>query len=421
MDKMSKPVFLKDSELPKDSSKRITNFDLLDTITVAVGDTVKCVQLDRDLWRIYLDEKQSRDKLIIEGFDLNNQHVRVYDSNPYSAGLTDPEDPVLKVTVCGVPLSVDDSAIHDMLKKLGVHPKSEIKYEKIRNPTSNKMTKVLNGNRFLYIEPLEQNKALPRFSYCAGLKCKIFHRGQNVEKPPSTCTNCWETGHSFRLCQNIPRCSACKETGHKPGSNLCPQYIEDNSNEVEAFDGKENVLSNFFPCELMVFGESFESAEQAFQLTKAVRAGDLLAAERIRAAKSALECKQIGNSVLPSTSWHQDAPKVMEEIVIEKVKQISEMKKKITQVFTDEKVFAHSVYDQFWGTGLNSTQTVHTNPKAWPGQNVMGKLLQRVAESFHANSQRTSSRNRKTTVNNASKANQKDLDGYVKKSSKSSK
>lgn len=97
------------------------------------------------------------------------------------------------------------------------------------------------------------------------------------------------------------------------------------------------------------------------------------------------------------------------------------MKKKITQVFTDEKVFAHSVYDQFWGTGLNSTQTVHTNPKAWPGQNVMGKLLQRVAESFHANSQRTSSRNRKTTVNNASKANQKDLDGYVKKSSKSSK
>lgn len=83
MDKMSKPVFLKDSELPKDSSKRITNFDLLDAITVAVGDTVKCVQLDRDLWRIYLDEKQSRDKLIIEGFDLNNQHVRVYDSNPY--------------------------------------------------------------------------------------------------------------------------------------------------------------------------------------------------------------------------------------------------------------------------------------------------------------------------------------------------
>lgn len=78
--------------------------------------------------------------------------------------------------------------------------------------------------------------------------------------------------------------------------------------------------------------------------TKDVRAGDLMAAERIRAAKSALKCKQIGNSVLPSTSWHQDTPKVMEEIVSEKVKQISEMKKKIVHVYTNEKVCSHSVY-----------------------------------------------------------------------------
>lgn len=104
----------------------------------------------------------------------------------------------------------------------------------------------------------------------------------------------------------------------KLDTSPAPIYVRNTSKitlmKLKLFDGKENVLSNFFPCELMVFGES-----------KAVRAGDLLAAERIRAAKSALECKQIGNSVLPSTSWHQDAPKVMEEIVIEKVKQISEM------------------------------------------------------------------------------------------------
>lgn len=43
MDKMLKLVFLKDSELFKDSSKRIINFDLLDIIIVVVGDMVKCV------------------------------------------------------------------------------------------------------------------------------------------------------------------------------------------------------------------------------------------------------------------------------------------------------------------------------------------------------------------------------------------
>ena len=408
-----KPVFLKNSELPKSNNERITNFRLLNAVSAVVGDTVKCVQLDRDLWRVYLSEKQSRDKLTIEGFDLDSQHIRVYDSNPYSAGLTNPDDPVLKVTICGIPLSVDDSAVHEMLKKFEVSPKSEIKYEKIRDPTTNKMTNVLNGNRFLYIQPLGQNKTLPRFSYCAGLKCKIFHHGQNVEKPQITCTNCWETGHFFKACQNIPRCSACKESGHKPGSDLCPQYIEDNSKEVEAFDGHENVLSNFFPCELNVFGESFQSAEQAFQLTKAVRAGDLMAAEKIREATSALDCKQIGKTVQTSSSWHQNAQKVMEEIVSEKIKQCAGMKRKILDVYNSKKVFAHSVYDHVWGTGLSATQTLHTHPKAWPGQNTMGKILLHAAESLQKNTQRTTSRN---TRANSNKTDQKDLDGYVKKS-----
>lgn len=31
--------------------------------------------------------------------------------------------------------------------------------------------------------------------------------------------------------------------------------MEDNFNEVEVFDGKENVFLNFFLCEFMVFGE----------------------------------------------------------------------------------------------------------------------------------------------------------------------
>lgn len=37
--------------------------------------------------------------------------------------------------------------------------------------------------------------------------------------------------------------------------------MEDNFNEVEVFDGKENVFLNFFLCEFMVFGEFFELVE----------------------------------------------------------------------------------------------------------------------------------------------------------------
>lgn len=93
------------------------------------------MQLDRDLWRIYLNNAPSRSKILLEGFDFKNQHI-TYDSNPYSAGLESPKDQAIKVTICGVPLSVDDSAIYEMLSKLSVAQKSDLKYEKIRNPKS---------------------------------------------------------------------------------------------------------------------------------------------------------------------------------------------------------------------------------------------------------------------------------------------
>jgi hypothetical protein len=52
--------------------------------------------------------------------------------------------------VSGVPLSVDDHEILAMLKKLGANPKSDLQYEKIRNPVTKKMTGVLNGNIHLH-------------------------------------------------------------------------------------------------------------------------------------------------------------------------------------------------------------------------------------------------------------------------------
>lgn len=86
------------------------------------------------------------------GVGFRNISVQVYDSNPYSTGTTGPGDKVLKVTICGLPLSVDDSAVFEMLDKFEINRKSEMKYENIRHPITHRMTNVLNGYRFLYIE-----------------------------------------------------------------------------------------------------------------------------------------------------------------------------------------------------------------------------------------------------------------------------
>lgn len=350
MAQLLKPVYIKDNELHEEN-ERISNFEMLEAVSQCVGgNCIKCIQLDRNLWRIYLTDKPSRDSVLLEGFDFKSQHITVYDSNPYSARLENPTDEALKVMIYGVPLSVDDSAVLDMLSKLGARPKSALKYEKIRNPLNNKMTSVLNGNRFIYVEPLP-SKPLPRFSYCAGLKCKIYHRGQDAEKPTVSCTKCWQTDHFARTCPNERKCAACKELGHEPGSSLCSKYIAEQKNVI-TIQGSGNVLSNFYPCDIKVFSENFNSAEQAYQLTKAIRTGNIVTADKIRDAKTAFECKQIGKTLTNTQQWRDEADKVMDEILCAKLDQLRDMKDLLSSSKPNT-LFAHAVYDLYWGTGLD--------------------------------------------------------------------
>ena len=83
-----------------------------------------------------------------------------------------------------------------------------------------------------------------------------------------------ESVHSFKACQNDTRSWVCKIEGHKPGAILCPQYVNDNSADVKAFDG-DKCSFDFFPCELKVFGEDFNSTEQTLHLTTAMHSEDL--------------------------------------------------------------------------------------------------------------------------------------------------
>ena len=38
-------------------------------------------------------------------------------------------------------------------------------------------------------------------------------------------------------------------------------------------------------------------------------------------------------------------------------------------------VFVETTYENFWASGLDSTGTSHTNPKAWSGKNNLGVII----------------------------------------------
>ena len=70
-----------------DKNKKTGDFQMYESIHKKVGDEVLCIQLERDLWRVYLKSKESRSVLIVEGFEIRNITAQVYESNPYSTAV----------------------------------------------------------------------------------------------------------------------------------------------------------------------------------------------------------------------------------------------------------------------------------------------------------------------------------------------
>ena len=396
-----KPVYLKNSEIQTDKSNKITDFEIAEGLMEKVED-VRCVQLDRDLWRIYVASHSSRSTLLTEGFDIRSRNVQVYDNNPYSVGIRRPDEQVLKVTIKGVPISVDDTAVKHMLEKLGVTMTSNIKYEKIRNPHNLKMTDIANGNRFVYVKPLEEKTSLPRHGICAGLPCSIFHKGQPSVKKTPRCNRCWSNDHFTNQCTNNKCCKVCKKPGHEPGDNDCEFYTEPKTNIV-AFNGKNNILSNFYPSEIKVFGVVHKSAEHAYQYTKAMRTGDTVRATMIQEAPTAYDAKMLGNKVATSDQFEDTKVTMMQEILDAKAAQVQEFHETLLNSHPKTS-FVESTFDEFWGSGLDKHGTVNTDSKAWPGINKLGRLIGKLAKQIRKNNpaeNSTNSAKTKTTSTNS--------------------
>ena len=370
-----KPVYLRNKDLLFDKNNGIRDYELSEAVLKVVSD-LKCVQRDRDLWRLYVDSVDSRNKLLNEGFEIRNVNVRGFEVNPYSAGTSSPKENVLKITVKGIPLSVEDNEILKMLESYGVECTSDIKLEKIRNPVTRKMTSILNGNRFVYAKPLPEDKPLPRNSYCAGLRCQIFHYGQASKRSPY-CTNCWETTHYRFQCENERRCKVCKKEGHEPGDKTCTYYTETQENIVP-FSGHDNILSNFFPCELKVFGHTHSSSEHAYQYAKAIRCGDIPKASVIRDARTALDAKRIGDTVIKSDTFKKEEMSLMEEVLVAKMEQVPSFKAELSKSSVNT-IFVETTFDDQWGSGLNRNGTMFTLSEKWPGKNVLGEMMGKLA------------------------------------------
>lgn len=207
----------------------------------------------------------------------------------------------------------------------------------------------------------------------------FFHYGQPKQDRSKLCTICWSTDHTRSRCTKEQCCKVCKEPGHRPGDKECTHFEEQKN--ITPFNGPSDVLSNFFPCSLDIYGVTHRSAEHAFQYTKAVRCGDLDAASSIKEAPDALSAKRLGDKVLPNEQWNETKRNVMEEIVENKCVQVPMFREKLRAAKRNT-VFVETTFNDVWGSGLDKQGTSYTKIQKWPGANTLGTIIGKVANKI---------------------------------------
>nr|XP_022316717.1 uncharacterized protein LOC111120284 [Crassostrea virginica] len=184
-----------------------------------------------------------------------------------------------------------------------------------------------------------------------------------------------------------------QKEGHTPNDPKCANYDSAKKNII-VFSGKDDIQSNFYPCNIKTFGISHPSAEHAFQYSKAMRSSDTITASVIQKANSALDAKRIASKITTPDEWllHQDD--IMKQILESKFEQVPDFKEFELRC-NDKTKFLEAAYDDYWGSGLDERGTHNTATNALPGINVMGNILTSIARSKREELQRKSSRHGK--------------------------
>ncbi len=200
--------------------------------------------------------------------------------------------------------------------------------------------------------------------------------------PPIKC-DCRIDDHPCRIFHASQEdvCKSCKETGHKTGSMDCPAL--DNSDTILAFKSYENVLSNFYLCDISWAGEIFASVEHAYQWTKATELDKHDLAIKIKNAKHAGAAKAIsrkGISREEAESWEGHSEKIMRDLLESKAENCPHFRE--TLIKSGTKILAEATGNTFWATGLDVRTTSLTKPDYWPGSNMLGMMLMDLRDSL---------------------------------------
>ena len=352
-----------------DKTPGFTDYDVCIAATKVVQkECIKGVQRVGNLWRIYVTSIEARANLAAKGIDLQNKHVALSTVHPFSFQSTDGERPI-RINLSGVKLHYKNEYIEDYIKGLGVKLVSEVMYAKIRD-TDGKDTNFFNGNRYVFAEATHlRSHPLPQWILLADCITRVRHYGQQPQA--TVCTKCFSNNHPVWNCQKEQHCRVCKIQGHSEGTEACSYYCEDNG--VKPFGGKDDVLSNFYPCKFDYNGNKYQTREQCIQHQKAMISECYDEAQAIMDTKEPGKAKQLSRCIRKSITWEAAEMDLYHDFCYAAAKQNDEYYDAL--IDSGEKILVEALMGQNkWGSGLHFYATTRTDRNHFPGSNFMGQI-----------------------------------------------
>ena len=373
-------VFIINKDLPSNRDANVTDYDLYEAINDALDTKTRlqCIRREGEIWRVDLISEEGCQKLK-EGFKVNE---------PFPKGVKMCAKGKEKVLICGLPYSFENIKIKKMLEDLGVNVLTDVRPEEICDPDTKKNSLVANGNRYVFISPLKEDKCLPRNATCAGFTCRLYHSGQETR--------------TFKVKCYDKVCRVCLTCGHDPTSAECCWFNTNQSEDEVTFrkEGNETskiiygqfteekkkkknilILDNQLPmssrCSIEIEGEEFKSAMHAYQTKRTGRKTE------IQNSNNKETSHGFEDNSLEFKGWTEHKTHVMKDILWTMFDQIEEAREQLRTIDINTTVFAEATDDCYWGTGLTQEETKQIHPSRWPGENRLGKIVMKIASKIN--------------------------------------
>lgn len=140
---------------------------------------------------------------------------------------------------------------------------------------------------------------------------------------------------------------------------------------IDSFQGENRWLSNFWPCQVTLDGETYNSTEAAYVAGKTT---GLEARRAIRALETPGQVKRFGRSLKLRPDWGEAKVPLMLSLLRQKFSSGSALGDKLISTGSHQLIEGNTWGDTFWGV---------CNGR---GKNTLGKLLMQVraeiAEKF---------------------------------------